>query len=277
MFKLSNLTFLFYIVLEILVKSTSSLYEKRDSPVCPRDFNYHASIRVEYDKLWIHHCSGAVLDDDHVITTASCIHGLSPADIKIVVGTLLYDPVYALDPWHPLNDVAHGYIHKRFNSSLCDQLRTVDYDVAIIKTEQSLQPHGSYSAVSPAFPNINILDGQHATMSLWKNVVIDGNAFNKLHQKAGMKTNDKRCNCSYSNCVSSQMFCFEFDDGCYGEIGAPLVTYSDGSLVLIGIYSWSGDCTNVAFPAVFTRISKFYYWIQDVVTYFPSQRPCGRH
>lgn len=270
-----TLTILIFVLSENYIKSSGlEPFKKRESAVCFKDFNYHASIRVEYNQFWIHHCSGAVLDDDHVITAASCIFDISPVDMRVVVGNGLFDPIFSMHPtWHPVNVVAHAYIHKRFNATV-NGFSAVDYDVAIIKTEESLQPRGKYSMISPATANFKIRDGHPATMTLWNVIAADEMVYNKLIQKIGRKTNDYQCECVYPGHLSSQMICYDFDEGCYGERGAPLVMYVEGSYTLIGLYSWHGDCSNLTFPAVFTRISELYGWIQDVVTYMPPKIQC---
>lgn len=271
---MNKLTVLILVLLVTDIESTNVLDKnRRESTVCFRDFNYHASIRVEYDKFYIHHCSGAVLDNDHIITVASCIYDLSPVDIKVVVGSGLYDPIFAVESWYPINSVAHAYVHKKFNGTYF-KFAAVDYDIAIIQTEKSLQPLGKFSTIAPASAAINILDGQHATMTLWNIVDAHEGSFNELLRKDGRKANDYQCECVYSGLMSTQMMCYDFDQGCYGEAGAPLAMLVEGSFVLIGIYSWHGDCTNLTYPAVFTRISQFNDWIQDVVGYMPPKIQC---
>lgn len=274
MFKMYKLTILIFVLFSIDTKSTSeSSKRRRESTANFRDFKYHASIRVLYDEFWIHHCSGAVLDEEHVVTGASCIYDLSPMDIKVVVGTKLYDPIFSVGPWHPLNSVAHAYVHKKFNATFC-RLTVFDYDIAIITTEKPLQPKGRFSSISPAPSTINISSGQHATMTLWKIVGASECSYNKLMLKEGRKTSDSQCECAYSDFLNPRMICYDFDEGCFGEIGAPLSMVIDGSSVLIGIYSWHGNCINLTYPAVFTRISEFADWIETAVTYTPPRAQC---
>lgn len=273
MFKMYRLAFLVFVILVIDIKSTSVPHRKgRESVVCFKDYNYHASIRVEYDTFLIHHCCGAVLDEEHVITAASCISDLSPMDIKVVVGTEVYEPLSAVESRYPVNSVAHAYIHKKFNETYRRFTTIIDYDIAIIKTEQPLQPQGKFSMISPASSAIKIPDGQHATMTLWK--VGGSSNYNKLSEKDGRKANDYQCGCVYSDSVSPQMVCYDFDEGCYGESGAPLTMVVEENFILIGIYSWHGDCGNLTYPAVFTKISEFDGWIHDVVTYMPPKAQC---
>lgn len=274
MFKMYKLTVLILVLFSIDMKSTSESHRtRRESTASFGDFNYHASIRVEYDEFWIHHCSGAVLDDEHVVTAASCIYDLSPEDIKVVVGTGNNDPIFAADPWHPLNSVAHAYIHKKFNATF-NRLTIFDYDIAIIRTEKSLQPQGRFSSISPVSPTINIPYEQHATMTLWNIVGASESSYNKLMMKRGYKTNDHQCGCVYSDFISPQMICYDFDEGCFGETGAPLSIFVEGSFSLIGIYSWHGNCINLTYPAVCTRISQFADWIESAVTYTPAKVHC---
>lgn len=263
---------LFFLICNNTKSTIQSVKNRREAIVNFKYFKYQASIRVEYDEFWIHHCSGAILNDNHVVTAASCIYSYKPMDMKVVVGSDNYDPIFTVASWHPLNTIVHAYIHKKFNTSY-SEFTTFDYDIAIVKSESSFQPSGMYSSIEPAPATIDMHDGQHATMTFWNVVGTTGSCYNKLMLKDGRKLNENQCECAYSNSVSAQMLCFDFDDNCYGETGAPLSMMNGVSPVLIGIYSWHGNCMK-ANPAIFTRISSFADWIQDIVTYIPPKYSC---
>lgn len=273
MFKLTVFNFVLLLV-SIVTKSTiESGKIRRESIANYKDFKYQASVRVEYDEFWIHHCSGAILSDNHVVTTASCVSNYKPMDVKIVVGSDNFDPIFTIGSWHPLNTVIHIYIHRRFNATY-SEFTAFDYDIAIIKTEFSLQPSGLFGTIEPATPTIDIRDGEHGTMTLWNIIGTSGRCYNKLMLKDGRKVNDYQCECVYPDSVSSQMMCFDFDESCYGETGAPLSIIKEGNPVLVGIYSWHGNCIKMSNPAVFTRISSFIDWILSVINYNPPKYQC---
>lgn len=52
-----------------------------------------------------------------------------------------------------------------------------------------------------------------------------------------------------------------------GDSGGPLVCQKGNTWVLIGIVSWGTQNCNVQAPAVYTRVSKFSTWINQVMAY----------
>lgn len=54
---------------------------------------------------------------------------------------------------------------------------------------------------------------------------------------------------------------------CQGDSGGPLVCQKGNTWVLIGIVSWGTENCNVQAPAMYTRVSKFNTWINQVMAY----------
>lgn len=52
-----------------------------------------------------------------------------------------------------------------------------------------------------------------------------------------------------------------------GDSGGPLVCQKGNTWVLIGIVSWGTENCNVQAPAMYTRVSKFNTWINQVMAY----------
>lgn len=56
----------------------------------------------------------------------------------------------------------------------------------------------------------------------------------------------------------------EMKDTCGGDSGGPL-NYFDGTYKVFGITSFGKDCAVIGYPAVYTRVSYFINWIEDIV------------
>nr|BAB22549.1 unnamed protein product [Mus musculus] len=54
---------------------------------------------------------------------------------------------------------------------------------------------------------------------------------------------------------------------CQGDSGGPLVCQKGNTWVLIGIVSWGTKNCNIQAPAMYTRVSKFSTWINQVMAY----------
>ena len=52
-----------------------------------------------------------------------------------------------------------------------------------------------------------------------------------------------------------------------GDSGGPLVCQKGNTWVLIGVVSWGTSNCNVQKPAIYTRVSKFSTWINQIIAY----------
>lgn len=95
-----------------------------------------------------------------------------------------------------------------------------------------------------------------------------------------------RCALSYSNihhdsniCAGNEMF-----DSCKGDSGGPLWTRSEtnrSKIILIGIVSYGYGCALPDAPGVYTRVSGYYEWIEEMrnlpeTEYVAPKRPVWR-
>ncbi|KAM3828821.1 chymotrypsin-like protease CTRL-1 [Vipera latastei] len=75
------------------------------------------------------------------------------------------------------------------------------------------------------------------------------------------------CQKQHSNPITTSMICAggAGSTSCHGDSGGPLVCQKGSTWYLIGIVSWGSPSCNVRTPAVYTRVSKFRNWIDQVV------------
>ena len=82
----------------------------------------------------------------------------------------------------------------------------------------------------------------------------------------------------FGGTVTAQMFCaaapVDGRDTCPGDSGGPIVRkLPDGRIVQVGIVSFGiGDCGKAALPGVYTRLSLYIDWIEQVIA-APSPQP----
>ncbi|XP_068599368.1 trypsin-3 [Brachionichthys hirsutus] len=82
-----------------------------------------------------------------------------------------------------------------------------------------------------------------------------------------------KCNSSESldGRITGNMLCAGFSaggkDACQGDSGGPLVC--DGRVY--GLVSWGRGCADARFPGVYTAVSKYRRWIDDVIFSYYSQ------
>uniref|UniRef100_A0A8D2EAB6 Peptidase S1 domain-containing protein n=1 Tax=Theropithecus gelada TaxID=9565 RepID=A0A8D2EAB6_THEGE len=77
--------------------------------------------------------------------------------------------------------------------------------------------------------------------------------------------------------VHEEMLCVgDFSTGksiCKGDSGGPLVCYLPSAWVLVGLASWGLDCWHPAYPSIFTRVTYFTNWIDEVMRLTPLPDP----
>ncbi|XP_029926880.1 neurotrypsin [Myripristis murdjan] len=82
-----------------------------------------------------------------------------------------------------------------------------------------------------------------------------------------------KCKKRYGERFTSRMLCAgslserRRVDSCQGDSGGPLVCQEEGGRwVLTGIISWGHGCGDPSFPGVYTRVSRFLRWIDQVIS-----------
>lgn len=80
-----------------------------------------------------------------------------------------------------------------------------------------------------------------------------------------------KCKKRYGERYTSRMLCAgslsdrRRVDSCQGDSGGPLVCQGEGGRwVLTGVISWGHGCGDPSFPGVYTRVSRFLRWIDQV-------------
>lgn len=82
------------------------------------------------------------------------------------------------------------------------------------------------------------------------------------------------CDDAYDNeLIGAAMLCAGEGgkDTCQGDSGGPLYT-GDGKLQ-VGITSWGKGCGRPGFPGVYTRVSQYQKWIQEMICKYTAIRP----
>ncbi|XP_018356762.1 PREDICTED: chymotrypsin-1-like [Trachymyrmex septentrionalis] len=198
-------------------------------------FGYQVSLRVNDT----HVCSGSILDNYNVLTSAKCVVELkcSLDEIKVHAGT------------NSVNDTRYHYdvesinVHQNYDELLCFN------DIALIHLNDPIRPNVLVYPISLPKYNKNF-EGKPCTLSGWTNTT-NGD----LQQTELVIAKQKECAKSHWEltnshiCTTAQNRTNEYKN----DLGAPLVANE----VQIGIASvaCSGD------PDVYTRVDSFLSWI----------------
>ncbi|XP_003938281.2 putative serine protease 47 [Saimiri boliviensis] len=74
-------------------------------------------------------------------------------------------------------------------------------------------------------------------------------------------------------CSEGQLRSLTPRDFYLGDSGGPLVCYLPSAWVLVGLASWGLDCRHPAYPSIFTRVSYFANWIDEIMRLTPLPDP----
>lgn len=116
-------------------------------------FPHQVSIRRTRDRY--HFCSGAIVSEQFVLTTANCMQGpyLVPANIHIKVGA---NGLFEYGPQHSVSKITN---HPQFSN------RTMANDISVIKTLKKIEFTKVVKAIG--LPTENWAAGTAATISGW--------------------------------------------------------------------------------------------------------------
>lgn len=144
--------------------------------------------------------------------------------------------------------------------------KTLKNDIALIKTDISSEiPAVVISSSKTDAPFIQ--PGNKLLVSGWGTTSPNGNISVDLLRVQIPVVSLKTCNASYNNEISDNQLCVgEVDkDSCQGDSGGPLTGIDEGgSKILVGIVSYGKGCGLKGNPGIYTRVSSYTSWIQNV-------------
>ncbi|KAM4577690.1 elastase 3 like [Odontesthes bonariensis] len=229
----------------------------------PHSWPWQISLQYERDGEWRHTCGGSLIAANWVMTAAHCIN--TKFSYRVFVGkhnlveeeagskAILPEKIIVHEKWNPIF-VAFGN------------------DIALIKLSESvtLSDHVQLACIPPAGTLLSNLYPCYITG--WGRLYTGGPIADKL-QQALMPVAD-HATCSQPDwwgiAIRTTMVCAGGDGivaGCNGDSGGPLsCKNSEGAWEVHGIASFvSGlGCNYVKKPTVFTRVSAFNDWINQV-------------
>lgn len=217
------------------------------------DVPYQATLRRRLISGWGHMCGAVVINVRAVLTAAHC--GVSyvtePSYLRLIVGTssrLSGGTTYEISVVH---------VHEEYSSS------TLENDIAVLVTSKKMRFGKNVQSVALAPPNHSLTAGSEALVSGYGTTSFEGTASSVLLAAKVNVVEQWTCAHAYLRiaAITSGMLCASASsparDACQGDSGGPLV--SDN--LLVGIVSWGEGCAEESYPGVYTRVSKYYSWI----------------
>ncbi|XP_024874389.1 serine proteinase stubble [Temnothorax curvispinosus] len=232
---------------------------------------WQISLRQWRSQTYLHKCGAALLNENWAITAAHCVESVPPSDLLLRIGE------------HDLSneDEPYGYQERRVQivaSHPQFDARTFEYDLALLRFYEPLLPFQP-NVLPICLPDDDeTYVGRTAYVTGWGRLYDEGPLPSVLQEVAVPVINNSVCEAMYRNAgyiehIPHIFICAGWRNGgfdsCEGDSGGPMVIQRarDKRWVLAGIISWGIGCAAPNQPGVYTRISEFREWINQILQF----------
>ncbi|CAF3193332.1 unnamed protein product [Rotaria socialis] len=243
-----------------------STYPLDESPLAsgtevrPHSLPWHVSIQYKEQHL----CSGTLIDDQHVLTAASCFQ----SNLIHIPYSVALDAHYLSNSTYRI-PIDRFIFHSDFNQA------TLINDIAVIKLSQHIQSFSD--RIRPACLARSIRQPDVSSLLIvagWRTVknntwsVSNTNELRQARLTAMDECSEvypKRYDFEKQICAGTQG---SKRDLCLGDMGSGLFEKRKHDVdrwILTGIVSYGCEFASNGYPGVYVRISHYYDWIQHTI------------
>ncbi|EDV35939.2 uncharacterized protein Dana_GF12723 [Drosophila ananassae] len=231
---------------------------------------WQISLRQWRTSTYLHKCGAALLNENWAITAAHCVDNVPPSDLLLRLGE--YDLAEEEEPYgYQERRVQIVASHPQFDP------RTFEYDLALLRFYEPVVFQPNIIPVCVPDNDENFI-GQTAFVTGWGRLYEDGPLPSVLQEVAVPVINNTICESMYRAAgyiehIPHIFICAGWKkggyDSCEGDSGGPMVLQreSDKRFQLGGVISWGIGCAEANQPGVYTRISEFRDWINQILQF----------
>ncbi|EDW79819.2 uncharacterized protein Dwil_GK17815 [Drosophila willistoni] len=231
---------------------------------------WQISLRQWRTSTYLHKCGAALLNENWAITAAHCVDNVPPSDLLLRLGE--YDLAEEEEPYaYQERRVQIVASHPQFDP------RTFEYDLALLRFYEPVVFQPNIIPVCVPENDENFI-GQTAFVTGWGRLYEDGPLPSVLQEVAVPVINNTICESMYRTAgyiehIPHIFICAGWKkggyDSCEGDSGGPMVLQreADKRFQLGGVISWGIGCAEANQPGVYTRISEFRDWINQILQF----------
>ncbi|KAM3955977.1 serine protease notopleural [Aphomia sociella] len=231
---------------------------------------WQISLRQYRTSTYLHKCGAALLNENWAITAAHCVEHVPPSELLVRLGE--YDLASESEPYgFAERRVQIVASHPHFDPA------TFEYDLALLRFYEPVKFQPNILPICVP-DNDDDFVGKTAYVTGWGRLYDEGPLPSVLQEVQVPVINNTACESMYQEAGYNEHIPNIFicagrrrggADSCEGDSGGPMVVQRerDNRFVLGGVISWGIGCAEPNQPGVYTRISEFRDWINQILLF----------